>query len=423
MSDEITGSLVKAFHPDTAAVTYALPYSVSANGHTNLPYFFEGHPKLLDAEEEWSYDVRTNTLLVWMPRCSDPAEAVIRGRVRDMSLSLVKSTVTLQGIALFGTTLSSAQTTMSFEGVDFAYPTFNKRTIGDLTPAVQTDLQMAWSNTLTMKDSTVLYADGPYFLSKVNPNAVFRNNTFKGSCYATGSTATITSHSSPADMIFDHNTVTHFNSASGVLPSYRASITNNVFANQGAEMDGAAVHIQAPYQTGTVATGNWIYDIAVKAVRCDRINSDSATWGENATISSNVAWCTGGIFIKGDNHRVENNVVFNSSAASQQYGDIACIMYGCKIAKRWAKKGENSHTVLRNNIADSILNVSGTFLPLASNNMGDLRDDWWTSELKDPASFDFRPKPGSQSATKEVGAYPAGMLDADYTKALPGSHP
>ena len=46
---------------------------VMTKGHLNIPYFFEGSCKLLDAEGEWCVDPQTNALRVWLDGCADPA--------------------------------------------------------------------------------------------------------------------------------------------------------------------------------------------------------------------------------------------------------------------------------------------------------------------------------------------------------------
>ena len=267
--EQTTGCKVKSYNADNESLVYTLPThfqweSSSASGHPNLPYFFEGHPKLLDAEEEWSYDDITNTLLIWMPSCADPNAATIRGRVQDVSLTVKRTDLTLSGIKLFGTTFSADTTTLNFDKVTFDFPTWNKRSIGDQTETVHTSLVMSSTNTLTMKDSSVLYCDGPYFLAKIGKHAVISNSVFKGrnpnpdpdpspnpnpddskgTCYGTGTSATVTSRNGPKYLTFDSNTVSHYHCLGGVLPHNYAQITNNYFTEQGVYLDGAAIHIQ-----------------------------------------------------------------------------------------------------------------------------------------------------------------------------------
>ena len=108
------------------------------------------------------------------------------------------------------------------------------------------------------------------------------------------------------------------------------------------------------------------------------MNSPTATWGINGTLTRNVAWRTSFTCIKGDHHTVENNLAFDQNVYSGSSADgppgpaLEVMMYD--PSKSWSIKGENSHTKMHCNGADWIFNVSGALpgdagLP-ASNNSG-----------------------------------------------------
>jgi hypothetical protein len=143
---------------------------------------------------------------------------------------------------------------------------------------------------------------------------------------------------------------------------------------------------------------NWNHDTTVKAFRFDRVNSASATWGTNGTITNNVAWRSGEMAIKGDKHTVSNNLVFDAN----QFGDAADGKPGPAIfvmmydpSKSWSIKGENSHTKMHCNGADWIFNVSNT-LPgdgqlKTSNNSGGVNlKGGVRPQLANPDELDFR---------------------------------
>lgn len=72
----------------------------------------------------------------------------------------------------------------------------------------------------------------------------------------------------------------------------------------------------------------------------------------------------------------------------------------------WSKPGENSHTLVVANAADTIFNVSGQLPGVHSGNVagnGSIR-----AMLADPDGRDFRPKPGSLLDTIGAGAYRLG---------------
>ena len=239
-----------------------------------------------------------------------------------------------------------------------------------------------------MDSCTVLYSDGAYFLIDYKNNAVITNNVFKGSGYATGSSATFSHKVSPKNVTFSKNTIAFFNTMNGFAPgSIFATITDNYFAYQGVYMDGAIIHMMRIAQSGTIVSGNWMHDSEVKSIRCDRINTLTADWGENATIINNVAWRTGDTFIKGDHHNLSNNVVFDTSRPSL---GLATYPYG-----RWVKPLENVNSVMRNNAVDELIKSGTLSLPKGASNNLELGYGWWDTVFMNARGLDFRPKPGS----------------------------
>jgi len=434
MLEKTTGSFVRSYNPATGSLTFelpagfqqnraskqALPKGMGSGGHTNLPYFFEGHPKLLDSEEEWSYDASSNTLLAWLPGCVSPNQATIRGRFRDISLEMSESDVTLQGIELFGTTFSAFKSNLVLDNVVMAFPTFNKRTIGDGATITQTVTDMRGGKRLQMMNSAVYFADAPaVFNGRFGDNAVFVNNLFKGGMYGVGSSATITSVNSPKDTIFQRNSVLYFNSCGGISPGPRPIIEHNHFGFSGVSLDGAAIHVQRPSQSGSVIRWNWVHDTLIKSIRFDRINTAGSLLGEHGTITNNVCWDTGAIMVKGDHHTVNNNVIFNSVNAQERSGSLAVMLEGYA---KWGAPGENLHTTMTGNIADSFITPKNgpAFPDGASNNLALGYHRWWDAQFTDAARLDFRPRPGSECATQGLGAYTVGLTAAEYLTQRPG---
>ena len=69
MEDQSTGCKVTQFNKDGGWLKYTLPdgfvHSASTcTGHNGLPFFFEGHVKLIDSAEEWAYDAATGEYLL-----------------------------------------------------------------------------------------------------------------------------------------------------------------------------------------------------------------------------------------------------------------------------------------------------------------------------------------------------------------------
>jgi len=87
--------------------------------------------------------------------------------------------------------------------------------------------------------------------------------------------------------------------------------------------------------------------------------------------------------------------------------------------KTWSIKGENAGTVLRNNGADSIFNVSGALPGNPKTRANNLGNTDIAAQLTDPDKLNFVPKQGSKMAIDGVGAYRAG----DASPWMPGCTP
>jgi len=494
MGDQSTGCRVKSFNSSVGYLTYTLgdgfvSASSTASGHNGLPFFFEGHAKLIDSAEEWAYDAATGEYLLqtWAGtdgECVEPSTLKIRGKVVDVSLEMRTSNVLIQGVKFFGTTFKNDFSKLHLDHVSMDTPTFNKRSIGDGISISKTELNLGTKGSLKVTNSEVLYHDAPSLFDKVGDDFYFENNHVKGSCYAGCSTATISSLNTPKRSIFKSNTITHFNAFSAVSPSIGALIEGNYISHGSAKFDAAAIHIQGSFTDGTIVRNNWVFDSVIKCLRCDRINSVTASLEVNAMLENNVAMNTGPIFVKGDYMTLKNNVVINSVDATGKSGSLALMMVGYSppaqadfagwlmpvcpysLPKKtgWGQPVENTHSVFEGNVADSFISVypnctggeNGNgfevFPPGSSNNLamgncgpsirveksdgsgrmqwqwksgdcasGSIDNHWWLTEFKDAAGHDFRPNAGTESAKSGAGAYSATMTDAEYAAAKPGA--
>eukprot|EP01063_Lacrimia_lanifica_P037967 TRINITY_DN795_c0_g1_i1.p1 TRINITY_DN795_c0_g1~~TRINITY_DN795_c0_g1_i1.p1 ORF type:complete len:614 (+),score=130.99 TRINITY_DN795_c0_g1_i1:49-1890(+) len=393
------GAKVTSHSPGARNLTYEPPPGARFSIHPNNPYFFEGHPKLLDAEAEWSYDADTRQLMAWLPGCADPNTIEVRGKVKDYSLNVTSAQATVSGITFFGTTFGVDRGGITLKNVTLFTPTFNKRTIGEGMGTAATALRIGTTHTFEMSDSSVLYSEGGSTFSHVGKNSVFRNNLFSGSCYSVGSVASV-ADAGASNCLFEQNTIEHFNAFSGITPPMQGTIRRNVFKHQGPDVDGAGVHVHIKEQNGVLVEQNWMHDMTVKAIRFDRVNSKGATWGVNGTVVGNVWWRTSAAFMKGDKHTVDNNTAFG---VPFKMGAMVVMMYDPKIS--WSKPHENEHTRIYNNAVDSLFNVSGVLPATPATRGNNVWDTDVAAQLVDPANFNFLPKPGSQIAKAGAGAY------------------
>ena len=277
MGADPRGCLVTRHGAGAGSLSYTPPTGSPKSLHSNNPYFFEGHPKLLDAAAEWSFDQKTRELMVWLPGCADPNKAAVRGKVRGFNLNATKSQMNLKDLTLFATTFGATNSGVSLLNVTMNCPTFNKRGIGECGPTGETWLHIDKRRSFRMENSSVFFSDGPSVFNRYGDNAVLTNNLFRGSCYAVGSSASLDDHNGPRGLLFERNTIEHFNCFTAITPGYDATIRLNRFRHQGSHTDGAGVHVHIGPQNGVVIEQNWFHDITNKALRFDRVNSPTAT--------------------------------------------------------------------------------------------------------------------------------------------------
>ncbi len=199
-----------------------------------------------------------------------------------------------------------------------------------------------------------------------------------------------------------------FNHFTGLTPGLVSTIAYNEFSRGASLVDGAGVHIHIKPQNGALLYRNWAHDLVIKAFRFDRVNSASATWGVNGTVVENVVWRCAAACFKGDRHTIARNTVFDSSD-EQVTAALFPMMYD--PSKPWAIRGENAHTKLDHNAADSIFNVSGVLPGVHTGNVGDtcVRDQVTSPPGPTPGppgtGVDFRPKDGTKMGQSGAGAF------------------
>jgi len=264
------------------------------------------------------------------------------------------------------------------------------------------------SGSIRMYNSIVAWDASVSPFDQVGKNAHFSGNLFTRNGYALAENAAVGDGGSSNGLIFEHNTVTHFNSFAAVTPGDTATIAYNIFSYQRPSVDGAGVHVHVKPQNGILIYRNWAHDLTVKAFRFDRVNTAGATWGVNGTVEGNVAMRSGAPFFKGDKHHINNNLCFDvnvdlqpalGASAFDDNPSLVVMMYD--PSRSWSVEGENAKTEVNNNVADMIFNISGELPGLHSGNIAGMAI---RPMLQNPDEFDFRPKTGSQLVG--TGPYP-----------------
>ena len=398
---------------------YDPPPGTAGKGHTNNAFFFEGGCELLDAPSEWCYDAKTRSLHVWLDSCADPRTLSFRGKVRDYLLnSSHVSPLRLERLTLWGGTLATQQTDLELDTVEMLFPTANRRVVDEVgTLRAETLLRNNQARgTLSMTNSTLEWSDGTVPMTNVGPGAVIRNCLFRRNNYAIGDSACVSDGGNSDGMVFERNTVSLFNSFSGITPGLHSTLELNDFSGQGPDADGACVHVHIKQQNGIVLRHNWAHDSTVKGMRFDRVNSANATWGTNGTFVQNVVWACASSCFKGDYHNISSNTVFDVHGANPADGSRTPALYVLEYNPKlsWSRPGENAHTHLDSNAADSIYNVSvNGVLTLPGIHRNNVAGVPIAPMLVDPMHRNFRPRGGSALHSMGAGAY-AASASAEY---------
>jgi len=417
MGSATQGVRVKNHIAGQSSFSYDSPPDGQGHHHMNLPYFFEGSCKLLDAEGEWC--IEGGRLHVWLDSCADPNERSFRGKVRQHLLNATRlqsrnhaAQLTLAHLVTWAGSLSLPQTDVTLDTVQLLYPTWHRRSLDELGLTEGMDLRFSETRgSIRVIDSVIAWDASVVPFDKVGQNAYFSGNLFTRNGYALSESASLSDRALARGLIFEHNTVTHFNAFVGITPPLESTISYNLFRYQRPSVDGAAVHVHIKQQNGVFIYRNWALDLTVKGYRFDRINQPGATWGTNGTAMGNVAMRTGATTFKGDTHHIQNNLCFDvlvtqQPALSLSQGEkkseppsLVVMMYD--PSKSWSKPGENAGTVVKDNAADSIFNISGKLPGIHSGNVAGMPV---RHMLENPDEFDFRPKVGSPLVG--VGPYP-----------------
>ena len=414
--------LVESHHPREPFFSYQLESPVGNIKFVpnNCRYFLEDKLEFLDAPTEWYYDIKAKKLYLWTESSDSPENHEITGKKSIYALTITdgSSWIVLSALNFFATTVfimgSSGENIVQdiqLDSCHFSYPSYSKRMLGSL--AVPNTTTIYYSGELS-KDSGMFkifnctweYADGQTIKYR-GVNGVFVNNLWHHNDFTcVGDGALFQSLGVHDEFV---RNVIHSNGPSvGYAPGGARDTLGLPFGDtvrlnllydlKFLQNDGSHIQTMINSQNGTILEYNWCFDTMKYGIRFDRVNQDNASWGYNGTISHNVVWSTGGIMVKGDKHRVLNNLVFNSS------GLYDMLMFGPPGS---GAKQENKHTVVANNILQHGACSNGRVQPCPGNpgNFSNNVNNSVAEYLRDPENLDFRPKPTSDYITKGIGPY------------------
>jgi hypothetical protein len=396
-------------------------------------FYLEGWADMIDTPDEWAYDKETRRLFLYAASADELKGRKIRGKDVTVALRLQDCEyVAVKGLEFFGAAL---QTYDCFDVVvednTFDYPSYSKRMLGSLEDIETIAMMMTEEGRRGQKRrarpkeflaglkpeesmtnlprAAVAPADGTY--------NVFRNNIVRH-------TDGMAIHLSDGAYDVIDNNLFRFIDISGT-PGGSVGVTfngwRNTFSRNTIEIccsskatkagaagltilnrvnrfgylqdDGTAFQASGQGQQGTIYTQNWVHDSVKSGLRFDGSeHGDAYAKGIfNGTMARNVVFRNNcGLMVKGDDHRVYNNLCYNTQ--NDAY----------KILTSAESPHSNHDTITRNNIGDYV-NASRRDDPTENPPPGRTDHNWVNlypqrdvrELLRDPDNLDFRPRAGA----------------------------
>ncbi len=341
------------------------------NKHFN--YYLEGKLEFLDEETEWFYQ-KDQQFVYFKPKQKLLKNTQVKGKVRAYSFDVRKwQHVVIKNIDFFAAPIQCENCDyVTLENVNFDFAGVSRRMLGEAgTPANMVRLSSGKKGKghfivrncrISDTDSQAIVVHGNYSLVE---NCHFENTDYAVTeAHRPGSDIAL----SGIGVQYRFNTnINSGNSATLALSGPKriegkraySTLTaefNDMSKTGFAQTDGSIIQGHIPMQNGVNIRYNWFHDTSKFAMRFDA-PIPAVRWGKHGLVHHNVLWNTGGMMIKGTDHRVYNNLAINN-----EYTDI--IVLKDKVTKKQLKKkkikpgtkigGGNVRTQTANNVAGSI---------------------------------------------------------------------
>jgi len=428
--------------PGSASFTYNHDMGTVHWTPSHNQYYLEASLSLLDSPGEWFYDVNSNKLhlIPTSGECPDSSRESLRGRTMDYGLTITNTTrLTVANITFFASTIHAYSVDheeshideIQLDSLNFLFQSSSRRMLGSQDVPKWTKL-MAYAKMdhheevrgrMSVVNCTFEGGEG-YALQLAGENSVMENNMFLTNDWTghdTGNGGTVFSQEHSVGDQFRHNTLMYNGRSVGVRLGNKATIEFNEIIGQcigEIQNDGAGVQVQNGPQDGVLINHNWVHDSPKAAIRFD---GGGESLGFNGYQGFNVAWNSGSLLVKGDNHTVMNNLGLDRYKKDDGKCSL-CVIYRL----RHDPVIENNNTIVLNNAAtqaDGGRNVDchGCRWPMAGqvveNNYSnmDIKDHLVGADI-----LDFRPIEGGLLTTgpEIIGPYLPG--NSSFTYWIPG---
>jgi len=253
----------------------------------NQQYYLEASIELLDAPEEWFYDIQTNILYLIMPNktnefdlCPDTSDPdALRGRTIDIGLELIDSSEVIVGNITFWASNAMAQNKVSgitFDSLIFQFPSSSHRMLKSDSHPKHTK---SYGQNNAVINCTFFGAEGPAL--QYDHNMLVHNSEFSFNDWAgQGNLGTVMDHASAGE--FSQNTLSYNGVAHGLRYTGRQSnITLNHMEYQcwgNIQSDGASIQVSTGAQTHIHISYHWIHDSSKKGIRFDGSGDPMGIW-------------------------------------------------------------------------------------------------------------------------------------------------
>lgn len=317
-------------------------------------------------------------------------------------------------LTFFGTTFKALPMSkrrvigdLTFHSINFSFPSYSMRMLGVTAPPLWTFIRASRGRRFKLINSTFYGTDG-LALQYYGDGVLLENNLFEYNDWSValsrtknGGFGTVISQG-PNDQ-FVSNTLRYNGAAHGFRPNGRnPRVELNHIHHQcwgNLQHDGAGIQFQIPSQTDAMCMNNWVHSSPKPGLRFDAAKPPRV--GERGTMKKNVIWKCGGIIVKGNRHRVENNLLFHKGpGASPAAGCTLCVR---KYFPSRPLVEMNQQTEIKQNAAD-VANGGRSSWPLpgivTKNVIGPVEP-----EVMDADNLDFRPRATSRYNADNVGPY------------------
>lgn len=296
--------------------------SASSLTHDNVPnhkggsfyYFLDSHLDLLDAEEEWFFDPTDSTLYVW----GDPSSKDIRGKTQSYAITLENcDNVNIENLDFFATAFQATRSkSLTVSGNRFSFPATNRRMLKDTASPEVISIYAVSSDNFIFRNNILEYTDGEGLYTE-GTNATIENNYMHTLDYTATSRRglSVTFWLKGTGLLFTGNTIHNTGSSEMLVGGTKSKLSYNHIWNTGhVQNDGAIFQMTKNNVEDSEIHHNWLHDTPKYAIRFDAPAGEAGLAGKFGKVHHNVLWnCPKAMMIKGDNHHIYNNTVFNST--------------------------------------------------------------------------------------------------------------